>query len=533
MAWNAPRAKDRINRFSDSIPEARVERFEDEFLPRRATERAKLVALGVKAEDTDPLYDLPDGAAILVQDAVHVYVNALAYNDVRREADGTETAASHARGLSYLHLLYTAADRAVEAVGAQRVDFAGGRMHAVIAEPAGAANLAERISRALALVKEFTDLAREGAGMFVRQQQFPLRFRAGLDLGTCVAMDSRRSDDREPVFIGPAANYAAKLADGDQEGIYMSDRVRAALGLATVGSFLAEEYSQVSDYEVLKAVRNYSGYDVAGTSKRLDRWAAEVRNNPAMVLQPAAFQFHEHQPPLKTIDYLKLTPSHSIRMRLVSIFADLDAYTAYIDHCVAAGCIGKAVRLLHILRCEFNAVLKEDFGGRKVRYIGDCMHGVIAAGRYGVDSAETIELAALCVGGIRSSFDLCRVMVEHADRLGLAIGFEFGATPISRIGIRGPRAVRVASSLATRASERLQRDCNGVETMIGTNAYEHAPAGIRKLFGPDHKAGGLVFDDVEASTRFTPAPATARATPAILTGVAAAAAATPSRAFSR
>ena len=525
MTWNSTRSRTRIIGFKQTLPETKVERFEDEFLPRRSRERARLVALGAKADDTDPLYNLPDGSAVLVEGAVHIYVKALGYDDVRREPDGRETEASHARGLSYLHLLYSAADRAVEAVGAQRVDFAGGRMHAVIAEPAGAAHLAERISRALALVKEFTDLAREAAGIFARQQQFPLKFRTGMDLGTCVAMNSHRADDREPVFVGPAANYAAKLADGDEEGIFMSDRVRGALGLLLVGSFNAEERVRVPDYEVMNAVRRYSGYDVAGTGTRLDHWMKEVRANPAMILAPAAFHFHEHQPPLKTIDYAKLSPGNSIRMPLVSIFADLDAYTAYIDHCFATGCIGTAVRLLHILRSEFNAVLKDDFGGRKVRYIGDCIHGVIAAGRYQVDIAETIELAARCVGGIRSSFLLSQELVEHADQLGLAIGFELGATPISRIGIRGDRAVRVASSLATRASERLQRDCNGFETKIGPNAYASAPAGVRKLFRNDYKAQNLSYDHVESSRTIGPAIATGAA---ILSTPAAAA---PSRAF--
>lgn len=529
MTWNATTARRRIEGFREAMPEPKVERFEEEYLPRRAMEREIRATLGASPRETPPLFDLADGAAVVVEDAVHIYVRALSYDDVRLE-NGVETERGHARGLSFLHLLYSAADRAVEAIGAQRVDFHGGRMHAVIAEPAGAANLAVRVARGIALVQDLTNLAREAAGAFARQQQFPLRFRTGMDLGTCVALNSGRRNDREPVFIGPAANHAAKLAAGNEEGVYMSDGVRRALGLPLAGSIDLEKLLRVPEQDVLASLRFYADYDFRGTAMRFDRWAQDVRANPAMMLLPEAFRFHEHMPPLSTINYSDLSPSRSIRMPLVSMFADLDEYTRYIDNCVATGCLPTAVKLLHILRSEFNAVVRADFRGRKVRFIGDCIHAIIAAGRNGVDAAASVELAAQCAGGLRSSFELCQTLVEHADRLGLAIGLEFGPTPISRIGIRGQRSVRVASSLATRASERLQQCCGGQHTVIGPTAYAVAPAHIRRLFGPNRIADDLSFDDV-AGSGVGLAAATAVAAPAILATSSAAAA--TSRAFSR
>jgi class 3 adenylate cyclase len=534
MTWNATRAKERIEGFRNTTPEVKVERFAEDYLERRARQKALYEAAGVKRVETPPLYDLPNGAAVLVPDAVHVYVRALTYDEVRLNERGEETEYGHKRGLSFLDLLYTSGDRAVEAVGAQRVDFHGARMHAVIAEPTGAANLAIRIARAIAFAKDLTDLSREAAGIFARQQQFPLRFRIGIDAGTCVAMNSGRHDDREPVFIGPAANHAAKLAAGDDEGIYLSDRVRAALGLPSVGSFGLEKALRVPDQDVYSALRFYAGYDPRGTSVRLESWDRDLRANPSLLLLPEAFKFHEHTPPLSTIEYDRLSPSNSIRMQLVSLFADLDEYTRYIDHCMANNCLPTAVRLLHILRSEFNAVLQRDFGGRKLRFIGDCVQGLIAAGRGGIDLSESVELAALCAGGLRSSFELCQDIVEHADRVGLQIGFELGPTPVSRIGIRGNRAVRVASSLATRASEKLQQNCSGQQTVIGPKAYAVAPPSVKRLFGPGLVVTGLNYDDVATSSSggASAAPAVARAAaPAILATTAAAAA--PARAYDR
>lgn len=530
MTWNATRAKERIEGFRNTTPEVKVERYVEDYLERRARQKTLYEAAGVRRVDAPPLYDLPNGNAVLVPDAVHVYVRALTYDEVRLE-NGEETEHGHKRGLSFLNLLYSSGDRAVEAIGAQRVDYHSARMHAVIAEPAGADNLAARIARAIAFAKDLTDLSREAAGVFAQQQRFPLRFRIGMDVGTCVAMNSGRHDDREPVFIGSAANHAAKLAAGDEEGIYMSDRVRAALGFAAAGSFWLESALRVPEQDAYSALRLYPGYDSRGTALRLESWDREIRSNPASMLSPDAFKFHEHTPPLSSIEYDKLSPSNSIRMQLVSLFADLDAYTRYIDHCMANNCLPTAVRLLHILRSEFNAVLQKDFGGRKLRFIGDCIQGLIAAGRGRVDLAESVELAALCAGGLRSSFELCQQLVEHADRVGLAIGLELGPTPISRIGIRGERAVRVASSLATRASERVQQNCNGLQTMIGPKAYDAAPASVRKLFGPMRIATGLNYDDVATSAGAPVVPAAARVAPAFLAGTTAAVAAAPARAF--
>jgi len=187
-------------------------------------------------------------------------------------------------------------------------------------------------------------------------------------------------------------------------------------------------------------------------------------------------------------------------MPMVSIFADLDGYTRYIDQAMAANRVGEAVRDLHVIRGELNAVLQEDFSGRKVRFIGDCIHGLVAHGSSTqTDAKASIEQATACAGALRSSFDLCVEYLPTAGNLGLAIGLEFGATPISRIGLRGERAVRVASSLATLTSEQCQSDCTGEQTKIGPVAYAEASLETRRLFGSSHVGTDITYDSVVLS----------------------------------
>lgn len=79
----------------------------------------------------------------------------------------------------------------------------------------------------------------------------------------------------------------------------------------------------------------------------------------------AAFRFHHKEPPLKDIVFAEHPPSNAIRMPLASIFADIDGFTAYVDHAIQTGNVAEAVANLHVLRAEMAAVLREDFGGAK------------------------------------------------------------------------------------------------------------------------------------------------------------------------
>jgi len=170
-------------------------------------------------------------------------------------------------------------------------------------------------------------------------------------------------------------------------------------------------------------------------------------------------------------------------MGLMSIFGDIDGFTKYVDECIAHQRIGEMVSNLHVIRSELAATLSEDYFGRKVRFIGDCIHGLLAEGTsQETDASASVVSAVKAAGGMRSSFELCQEELDGIDNLGIAIGLEFGETPITRIGIRGERSVRCSVSRAVSRSEELQGGCTGDQTAIGPTALSHAPASIKKLF---------------------------------------------------
>lgn len=181
-------------------------------------------------------------------------------------------------------------------------------------------------------------------------------------------------------------------------------------------------------------------------------------------------------------------------MPLASIFADIDGFTKYVDECTAGGRIAEMVSNLHAIRHELAAVLKKDFEGKKVRFIGDCLHGVMAAGTaFEVDERETVRNAVMCAAAMRSSFDLCKTILPGIRQLGLAIGVELGPTPITRLGIRGDFSVRCATSKAVSNSEDLQSLCDGRESALGERALGVAPRPIREFFGIDGRVRDLTY----------------------------------------
>lgn len=499
MAWSKPRAEERIEKYLDSVPRTSVsvETFEKRY------ERFEVAAKAAGSPGYTPLMKIPPSQAVLVH-GVHVYVQLTDYHsmigDVSRDRNER-----HKRMLKFLHTHYSATDQVVIEYEAQRIDYHGPRLHAVIATPVGNDNEFDRIRRAIDFAMAVKRMI-EVVGAKVLGGEFATGVRIGIDSGMAVAVNSGRGDEQEPLFLGNPANYAAKLADGEEHGIYLSDRVRAVLGMARAGSLVAERKSAyVQDaFGAPRFTRSMS-------DSRIEMLSEDLRENIEPQLRDAEFHFHRHQPPLSTIDYSLLRPSNTIHMHMLSIFADIDGFTAYVQRCIETGNVQELVSNLHVIRKELAAVLKSDFSGRKIRFIGDCLHGILAEGdRLATDAAATVETGVLCAGGMRSSFELCQRMLPGIDGLGLAIGMEYGTTPVTRLGSRGDMSVRCATSRAVTESEKMQSKLGGKETGLGGRALSKAPFRIRKLFDNDGTASGLTYAAV--ATLAMPAVASAATT---------------------
>ena len=76
-----------------------------------------------------------------------------------------------------------------------------------------------------------------------------------------------------------------------------------------------------------------------------------------------------------------------------------------------------------------------------MRFIGDCIQGVIAEGARQDDGPGSVRQSVICASGMRSSFSLAQQILGTINKLDLAIGIEYGAVPLTRIGNRGTESV--------------------------------------------------------------------------------------------
>lgn len=433
---------------------------------------------------TTSLQSIPTNKAYRL-DGAHLYIDIVNFEEMLWSTD-TEGETSHKRALRFLNLHYRAVHRILADADAIRVDFHNQRLHAVIAKPYGTDAAGDRVDRAVAIAKLIVDVLAETGD---DDENIPnAKVRVGIDTGKALAVNNGRNGYREPLFLGRPANIAAKLASNNKAiGIYLSNDARDAIDLDTVD---VPAKTKLTDDEIAHCEDNAQ----FGLSKDsiVREWRKDNENNPI-----GSFFFSRATPPLKNLDITVLTPGNSRRMDMVSVYADVDNFTAYVDSHIDDDA-EDVVRCLHVIRAELDRVLTSDFSGRRIRFIGDCVHGHILEGTaYTTDTDATISTAVLCAGGLRSSFDLALERLQDngvdTDDLGLAIGFDFGPGSITRLGMQGSR-VRCSTGRSVLLSEAEQKRCDGTQSAIGQSAYDEGPSSVRKLFGSSRRVANLTYD---------------------------------------
>jgi hypothetical protein len=459
MTWDAVRAKARIQRHLTTVP-----------LVADGVTLAQHIATLRESRNAGDFDSLSTRRTFLVEGA-HLYGQWLDFDDLVLEQE-RETEASHARVLRFLHICYRIWDAIVDGEDGHRVDYHGARMHAVLTEPVG--NPRGQVERAVALANKLAEAAKQVSAEY----GFSARIRFGIDHGRCLAMTTGRSHERDTLFLGAPANHAAKkAAEEGGPGVFLANGALRAVGSEAVAkghsgeTFLTESF-------IRDANMRYRFVEIETAVASL----IEERRRGS---SGAVFRFHRHTPPLSHLKFVELSPANSVRMGMTSLFADIDGFTAYVDTAISGGSalIKSAVTTVHVIREELNDVLQSDFGGKRVRFIGDCIHGCLAAGESADDPSKAIDDIAMCAAAMRSSFDLCLRLVQPSAGLDLAIGIEYGPVPMTRLGTRGDDSVRCAAARAVVLAERIQQSIEGGGVRMGPAALSMARPVVRKHFG--------------------------------------------------
>ncbi|RWG07846.1 adenylate/guanylate cyclase domain-containing protein [Mesorhizobium sp.] len=418
----------------------------------------------------------------------HLYADITNIGDMLN-CTAEEGLTCHRRTLRFLHLHQRAVKRVLDACDIKRVDFHNQRLHGVVIKPYNTDPDAEakRIHKAVAVAQLMIDVLEETGDE--DEHIANAKVRVGIDSGEALAVNNGRRNGREALFLGAPANLAAKLASGaSKEGIYLTNNAREAIGLKAVDKTSSTALTR-GEIEISQDKANLP----ASKDEIVAAWRVDFENTSIN-----DFQFTRHTPPLEGLRFDELGPKTSRRQEAVNVYADLDGFTRFVSDNLAESA-KDVVKVLHVVRAELDRVISKDFGGRRVRFIGDCVHGLLCEGTpQTTDVEETISVATLCAGALRSSFDLCLEKLEQdgvdVEGLGLAIGFEYGWMTATRLGVQGDR-LRCSISRATYAAEGEQLRCNGQQTAIGQHAYDEGTDAVRKLFGSGRRISGLGYDE--------------------------------------
>ncbi len=388
-------------------------------------------------------------------DGVHVYVDIVNVADVLgRDSEEQQEACLH-----FLHVFERVAHAVMRDSDARKVDFQNSRLHFVIWKPYDEEK--QRIEEGLRLAVLFRDLLVSANG--IHPELHDVQVAVGIESGLALAVNNGTRGDREPLFLGNPANRAAKLL-GKHPGIFVGPRAANVLGGSWV-SAVAANASQLQDYQDAGALKRL----LAEWEKQKDAWIETVG-------------FSSITPPLADLDVESLSLAKSKRRGMAVIYADVDGFSAYVekslrDETTAA----HAVCALHVIRKELRDVLRS-FGGRKIRYAGDCIHGVLAIGSaLDTDAEDTVIHAAACAAAMLSSFELIRnELGGDAAALGLQVGIDFGDVAISRVGVKGSLD-RVMIGSAVIGADAAQRQAAAGEIVYGAGALAAGGDALKKV----------------------------------------------------
>lgn len=465
---------------------------------KNTTDRVRQAAKDVGTVDLVPLTPDIELTTIPLTKAywvngVHTYIdlpNALA---LLGGADQVEDERCHRRLLRFLHLYQRVANLVFEQTDAVKVDFQNERLHLIVYQPYDSARL--RIATSVAIADLVLQVI--AAANRLHEELRDARICIGSESGMALAVNNGTRGDREPLFLGNPANIAAKLLMSPTPGIYLGPEARAEFGW-TIDNPTETPLTPVQ----VSACRTIARLTVTA-GDLLSLWEKELHTTPL-----AEFTFQRPTPPLKDLDLDVLTPPNSRRVDAAVITADVDGFTRFIAEMNARGEAKTAIRVLHVVRKELRDVLN-DFGGRKIRYVGDCVGGVMAEGERQTDAATTVTGAVLCAAAMRDAFAVIQQELPEARTLGIAIGVDFGPVSITRLGRKGSRD-RCMVGRAVLASRAAQESCNGLETALGAAARSVATPAVRALFPDAKPRRDVTFNVVAAVLEAREDPAMAR-----------------------
>lgn len=465
MSWNYDRSLQRIKQHRDTIGEIEIEK-----LVREADLEQLLTETRCREIYGAHVYATISNFSHLASDTIY------AEDDYKRLIQG-------------VHIYQREISRIVETkvFDGLRIHYQGPKLHAIFYRPID--NTSELVIRAFFLPLVIKDFVRS-----VFNPAFPyydnFEVAAGADIGDVIGTRNGQRSDRELLFLGGAANHAAKVM-GTSGSLRLTKNIYDALP-----EELQDLCFEVNDDDYQIQALKTEGLDELLEEYDVD-WNREASKERV--------KNDKDDFPLKDIQYSSanslidldsLSIKNNKRVLAASLFADVTGFTAYIDAAETDEDKKEALRVLHVIRKEMATVIRNDFEGVRVQFQGDRAQGLFHIPK---DDDEAISTEAIEAAiGLQSSMEFTiKEALPEASELQLAVGADLGITLASKLGTRAHRD-RICLGEAVEAAAKNEERCAGQQIGISKSVRDSLPDRLSDHFSYDESAKCYVAEGLTA-----------------------------------
>ena len=405
----------------------------------------------------------------------HVYLDIPNFADL---ATMTAEGEDYRRVIQALHIYEREVARIVEEeiFDGVRIHFQGAKLHALFFRPIDdSEEIAARAVLLQAVVRHFV--------CCIFNPEFPklpnLSVSGGAALGNAIGTKNGHRGDRELLFLGAPANYAAKIMTGT-DTLRITADVYDALPDSLQDYFVALEDSRlgitvydmgsvsIEDLDALLQVYGIT-WDRAASLQRITDDKANFPLNKI-----------EYSDAEVLIDMDSLGIRNNKRVLAASVFGDVSGFTAYIDKAAEDNDAKAALRVLHAIRKEMASIVKHDFGGIRVQFQGDRVQAL-----FHLPQGDEKRIAARAVDtavALQSVMELViKKVLPEASELGMAVGSSMGVTLVSKLGTHGNRD-RICIGDSVEDAATYQEGSAGGQIAIPADIHAHLDEDLQKLF---------------------------------------------------
>jgi class 3 adenylate cyclase len=464
MSWKYDKSKERIQKHVDNMGEIEIKKL-------------------VREADLNNLLSETCCRQIY---AAHVYFIVCNFAKMATEDASDEN--EYKRLIQAIHIYQREVKRIVEhddKFDGLQVHFQGPKLHALFYRPIDDSEKISIKAFFLQLVlKDFIENVFNSAFEFYEDFEFA----GGTDIGDAIGTRNGIKNDRELLFLGAPANYAAKI-------INKSGQLRLTKALYDVLPEKLQDYCLKINDDVYQ-IKNISQETLVELLEEYgiswDREASEKRIKDDKKRFPLKDIKYSSAKELINIDSLGIT--NNKRVDASSIFGDVTGFTAYIDGADTEDKQREALRVLHAIRKEMATVVKTDFEGIRVQFQGDRVQGLFHLPKDEI--SKICEEAVDAAVGLQSSMEkTIKEVLPESSHLKLAVGVDIDITLVSKLGSHAHRD-RICIGKAVEDAAKYEEKCSGGQIGISTRVYNALPERLSKHFAYSKSAGCYVAENL-------------------------------------